>query len=134
VASTTNKRIRFWKAWTHFVAIYFPNYDEKLRTLSQPEKIDVLICFAQHVRSGGVSQCKQHVRAQTVQLLLRAITARFELDGEQSPVANLQGKYHKKISQLIEGYRRNDPPPKFQLAVPLTVPAFMHTCSKSGTT
>jgi hypothetical protein len=31
-------------------------------------------------------------------------------------------------------YRRNDPPPKFQLAVPLTVPAFMHTYSRSGTT
>jgi hypothetical protein len=55
MASTTNKRIRFWKAWTHFVAIYFPNYDEKLRKLSEPEKIDVLVCFAQHVRSEGVS-------------------------------------------------------------------------------
>ena len=133
VASTTNERIRFWKAWTHFVSIYFPNYDEKLRALSQPERIDVLVCFAQHVRSGGVSRCKQQVRAQTVQVSLRAITARFELDGEQSPVVNSQGKYHKKIGQLIEGYRRNDPPPKFQLAVPLTVPAFMHTYSRSGT-
>jgi hypothetical protein len=94
----------------------------------------VLICFAQHVQSGGVSQCKQHVRAQTVQVSLRAITARFELDGEQSPVVNSQGKYHKKIDQHIEGYRRNDPAPKFQLTVPLTVPAFMHTYSKSGTT
>jgi hypothetical protein len=134
VASTTNERIRFWKAWTHFAAIYFPNYDEKLRTLSQPEQIDVLVCFAQHVRSGGVSRCKQHVHAHTVQVSLRAITARFELDGEQSPVVNSQRKYHKKIGQLIEGYRRNNPPPKFQLAVPLTVPAFMHTYSRSGTT
>jgi hypothetical protein len=111
VASTTNKRIRFWKACTHFVSIYFPNYDEKLCALSQPEKNDVLVCFAQHVRSGGVSRCKQHVCAQTVQVTLPAITARFELDGEQSPVVTLQGKYHKKIGQLIEGYRHNDPPP-----------------------
>jgi hypothetical protein len=127
-------RVRFWKAWTHFVAIYFPNYDEKLRTLSQPEKINVLVCFAQHVRSGGVSRCKQHVLAQTVQVSLQAITARFEQDGEQNPVVHSQGKYYKKIVQLIEGYRRNNPPPKFQLTVPLTVPAFMHTYSRSGTT
>jgi hypothetical protein len=49
-------------------------------------------------------------------------------------VVNSQGKYHRKIGQLIEGYRCNDPPLKFQLAVPLTVPAFMHTYSRSGTT
>jgi hypothetical protein len=48
-------------------------------------------------------------------------------------VVTPQGKYHKKISQLLEGYKRTDPSPKFQLAVPLTVPAFMHTFSRSGT-
>jgi hypothetical protein len=133
VASTTNERIRFWKAWTDFIATYFPTYDEKLSTLSQPEQIDVLVSFAQHVRSGGVSRRKQHVRTQTVQVSLRAITTRFELDGEQSPVVTPQGKYHKKISQLLEGYKRKDPSPKFQLAVPLTVPAFMHTFSRTGT-
>jgi hypothetical protein len=52
---------------------------------------------------------------------------RVELDGEQGPVVTPQGKYHKKISQLLEGYKRKDPYQKFQLAVPLTVPAFMHT-------
>jgi preprotein translocase subunit SecD len=93
----------------------------------------VLVSFAQHVRSGGVSQRKQHVRTQTVQVSLRAITTRFELDGEQSPVVTPQGKYNKKISQLLEGYKRKDPSQKFQLAVPLTVPAFMHTFSRTGT-
>jgi hypothetical protein len=75
----------------------------------------------------------EHVCVQTVQVSLRAITSRFELDGEQSPVVTLQGKSHKKISQLLEGYKQTDPSPKFQLAVPLTVPAFMHTSSRSGT-
>jgi hypothetical protein len=93
----------------------------------------VLVSFAQHVRSGGVSRRKQHVFAQMVQVSLRAITTRFELDGEQSPVVTPQGKYHKKISQLLEGYKQKDPSPKFQIAVPLTVPAFMHTFSRSGT-
>jgi hypothetical protein len=116
-----------------FHAPYFPTYDKKFSTLSQPEQIDELVSFAQHVRSGGVSRRKQHIRAQTVQVSLRAITLHFELDGEQSPVVKPQGQYHKKISQLLEGYKRKDPSPKFQLAVPLTVPAFMHTFSRSGT-
>jgi hypothetical protein len=98
VASTTNERIRFWKVWIDFIATYFPTYDEKLSALSQPEQIDVLVSFAQHVRSRGVSRRKQHVRTQTVQVLLRAITTRFELDREQSPVVTQQGRYHKKIT------------------------------------
>ena len=133
MASTSNERIRFWTAWKIFLRNNFPSIDEKLSTLSQPERIDVLVCFAQHVRSGGVSRRKQHVRAQTVQVSLRSIAARFELDGEQSPLVTTQGKYHKKISQLIEGYKRSDPAPQFQLAVPLSVPAFMHLFGKTGT-
>jgi hypothetical protein len=42
VTSTTNERIRFWKAWMEFIATYFPTYDEKFSTLSQPEQINVL--------------------------------------------------------------------------------------------
>jgi hypothetical protein len=87
---------------TEFIATYFPTDDVKLSTLSQPEQIDVLVSFAQHVRSGGVLRRRQSVRMQTVQVSLRAITTRFELDGEQSPVVTPQGKYHKKISQLLE--------------------------------
>jgi hypothetical protein len=74
VASTTNERIRFWKAWTDLIATYFPTYDKKLSTLSQPEQIDVLVSFAHYVRSGGVSRQKQHVRVKTVQASLQAIT------------------------------------------------------------
>jgi hypothetical protein len=88
---------------TDFIATYFPTYDEKLSTLSQPEQIDVLVSFTQHVRSGGVLRRKQLVCVQTVQVSLRAITSHFELDGEQSPVVTPQAKYHRKISQLLEG-------------------------------
>jgi hypothetical protein len=103
VALTTNKRIRFWKAWTNFIATYFPTYDKKLSTLSQPEQIDVLVSFARHVRSGGVSRRKQHVCARTVQVLLRALTSYFELDGEQSPVVPPQGNIIRKSPNFLKG-------------------------------
>lgn len=133
VASTLKERTRFWSAWGRFLHFNFQGIDTKLSTLSQPERIDVLVLFAQHVRSGGVSPRKREVRAQTVQVSLRAVAAQFEMDGQPNPVVTPQGKYHQKISQLLEGYRRNDPSPKYKLAVPLTVPAYMYTYGKSGT-
>ena len=38
-----------------------------------------------------------------------------------------QGKYPKKISELLESYQREDLPPTPKLAVPLSVPRFMLT-------
>jgi hypothetical protein len=48
-------------------------------------------------------------------------------------VVTPQGKYHKKISQLREGYKQKEPSPKVQLVVLSTVLVFMHTFSQSGT-
>jgi hypothetical protein len=59
MALTTNGRIRFWKAWTYFIATCFPTYDKNFSTLSKTEQIDVLVSFAQHVRSRGVSRKKK---------------------------------------------------------------------------
>jgi hypothetical protein len=54
------------------------------------------------------------------------------MDGQSNPVVTAQGKYHQKISQHIEGYRQNDPAPKYKLAVPLTVPTYMYNYEKTG--
>jgi hypothetical protein len=54
------------------------------------------------------------------------------MDGQPNLVVSAQGKYHQKISQLIEGYRHNDPAPKHKLAVPLTVPTYMYNYGKTG--
>jgi hypothetical protein len=92
----------------------------------------MLVLFAEHVRSGGVSPGKREVRVQTVQVSLRAVAAKFEMDGQSNPGVTAQRKYHQKISQLIEGYRRNDPAPKYKLAVPLTVPTYMYNYGRTG--
>jgi hypothetical protein len=109
-----------------FLHFNFSGIDTNLSTLSQPEQINVLVLFAQHVRSGGISPGKREVRTQTVQESLRAAAAKFGMDGQSNLVVTAQGKYHQKISQLIEGYRQNDPAPKYKLAVPLTVPTYMY--------
>jgi hypothetical protein len=104
----------------------------RLWNLSHSERIDVLVLFAQHVRSGGVSPGKREVCAQTVVVLLRAVAAKFEMDGQSYTVVTAQGKYHQKISQRIEGYRRDNPAPKYKIAVPLTVPTYMYNYGKTG--
>jgi hypothetical protein len=76
VASTLNERTRFWSAWGRFLHFNFSGIDTNLSTLSQPERINVLVLFAQHVRLGGVSPGKREVRAQTVQVSLRAVAAK----------------------------------------------------------
>jgi hypothetical protein len=118
MAPALNEITRFWSAWGRFLHFNFSGIDTNLNTLSQLERIDVLVLFAQHVRSGGVSTGKRKVRAQTVQVLLRTVAAKFEMDGQSNPVVTAQGKYHQKISQLIEGYRRKDPAPRYKTSSP----------------
>ena len=45
-------------------------------------------------------------------------------------MADAQGKYPKAIQQLLEGYRREDPPAQPKLAVPLTVPQYLLLVAK----
>ena len=49
-------------------------------------------------------------------------------------MADVQGKYPKVIQQLLEGYRREDPPAQPKLAVPLTVPQYILLTAKDQET
>ena len=58
-------------------------------------------------------------------MALRAISTKIQLDGQQNPLVEAEGKYPKKISELLEAYRREDPPSTPKLAVPLSVPRYI---------
>jgi len=97
-----------------------------MHTIVRPDQITLLVAFAHHVRSGGVSTRSREVRAQTVQVALRSIGTKFFLDGEPSPLGPPKGGYPKALQQLLEGYRREDPVSQPKLAIPLTVPRYLH--------
>ena len=100
------------------------NMDPHMRTLSDVEQVQLLCAFAAKVRSGAYGRGRR-VRAATVQVALRAIGAAFELDGKRNPTYNPYTQhrcYWKRLSQQIEGFRREDPPSRAQLAVPVDVP------------
>ena len=126
VEATQRERRRFWSAWTTWLAHNFPHIHPKMHTIVRPDQITLLVAFAHHVRSGGVSTRSREVRAQTVQVALRSIGTKFLLDGEPSPLGPPKGGYPKALQQLLEGYRREDPVSQPKLAIPLTVPRYLH--------
>ena len=67
-----------------------------------------------------------------VVVVFRAISTTMQLKGQHSPVVDTQGHYPKAICQLLEGYKRKDPPPEPKLAVPVTVPN--HLAQHNGRT
>jgi hypothetical protein len=125
VESAASKKRRFWSAWCNFLALNFPQLDAKMRCRTPPQRVKLLAAFAQHVRTGGVSRTTKQVCTQTVEVALHAISTTFQMDHEPSPLVTTQGKYMNKISQLLESYRREDPPSKPKLAVPLLVPNYL---------
>jgi hypothetical protein len=89
-----------------------------LDTVPTDERIELLAAFAQRVRSGCYGEGFR-VGAATVQVALCAIGKTFELDGLPNPTYHCEGKYWLPIERLIESYRREDPPAKHKLAVPV---------------
>ena len=87
-------------------------------------KVEFLCAFAAAVRTGTYGRGHQ-VRCGTVQLALRSIGSTCELAAKPNPTYSNQHPnsttYWKRISQLLEGYRRADPPSQAKLAVPVTV-------------
>ena len=73
----------------------------------------------------------RQVKAKTVADALSAIAKTFQLAGKSSPIHQAHETYTTPVARLMEGYRRQDPPPVPQLAVPLSVPELL---VKLGTT
>ena len=95
--------------------------DAYCRAVPITKQIEALASFAERTRRGEFSKCAG-VRVQTVQVALRSVGTTFELDGLPNPCYKIGFKeYHKRLQQMLEGYKREDPPPSHKLAVPVTV-------------
>ena len=92
----------------------------------------MLVSYGRYVRAGGLSNREYQVRVTTVALIYRAINKTLQLEGKSSPVETKEGNYEPAISQLLEGYKRQDPPPEPKLAVPVSVPNMMYVMKQNG--
>ena len=133
VETTAKERRRFWATWTLWLPCAFLTIDPYC--LHQPTEVQIklLAAFGTHVRHGRFSQPIRKVCTKTVQVALQTVTKKFELDGQRNPLVNLQGIYTQKIKQLLNGFRKFDPPPKRKLAIPLSVPVWLLKLGLSST-
>lgn len=98
VAANTQERKRYWGHWTQFVKP-LRHVDPMLTWTTTGRDIPVgtrtilLGAFARRVRIGKYTRDGNGVRAQTVQVALRAIGATFELVGKPNPTYRSEGRY-----------------------------------------
>jgi len=96
-----------------------------MQKITKLEQIVLTTGFAARVRSGAYGKRNQ-VKVQSVTKALAAISKTIELAGEQSPLYKAPNEYILPLERLVEGFRREDPPPIPQLAVPVSVPWECH--------
>jgi hypothetical protein len=121
VDANNETRRKFWKDWCGYVKPFntSPYLDDK-----RADTLLILVGFAERVRRGNYGRGKT-VGVQQVTVALRAIGKTCELAGKPNPVYRAEQKYLLPIERQVECYRREDPPPVPELAVPVAVPNWL---------
>ena len=118
-AKTNTTRQKYWRHWTAFARA--AGVDPLLSNVPPLERDIVTGTFAARVRTGRFGN-GDTIKVAGVTDALAAISKTVELAGQPSPLYRADKKYHLYLERIIEGFRRSDPPPVPQLAVPVTVP------------
>ena len=111
MASSTKARRKYWNAW-----VQYTNYIEQSPCQDKciDDSIVALTGFAARVHSEVYGRSRQ-VGVQTVTDALGAMVTTFKLVGKSSPT------HIESLQRQIKKYRREDPPPKPQLVLHVTV-------------
>jgi len=120
VVETTRKtRQRYWRHWVDFLPSGFDPY---LQNVDAAQQLVVLQVFAMRAREGTFGRGKR-VQTGSVQAAIGAVAKTIELAGRPNPLHKPgTTNYHAALAMQTEGYRRADPEPNKQMAVPVRVP------------
>ena len=118
-AQTAADREKYWKEWIRYAATW--KIDPYLQNCDHLDIIIVVGAFAARVRTGFFGRGLQ-IKVPTVAKALSAITTSIRMVGKSCPFKEAEDEYILPIKRLVEGLRRQDPPPIPQLAVPVSVP------------
>ena len=124
VDENSRTRIKYWNHWITYTGRF--NKDKFLEGCTTQQQNIIVTAFAARVRTGYYGLGNQ-VKAKSVADALSAVAKTFELAGKPSPIHQAHETYTTPVARLMEGFRREDPPPVPQLAVPLSVPEHMVT-------
>jgi hypothetical protein len=119
--STIQKQIGNWHKWEKFVkrAGY---KDVFLGQLDRPVKNWIVASFAIAIRNNEYGKTtKRQLRGDTVSTAINDVGATFRENGYVEPQQEIGGKQSIIIKRIIESFRKSDPPPIQQYALPLSV-------------
>jgi len=112
-------RKKYWKDWCSFTSKW--NVSPFLEGVSKERQADILTSFAVGVREGHYGRGNR-ITAHSVDRAIPAVGQTFQLASRKDPTKIDGG--HERILPLgrqIASYCRADPPPKPQLAIPVSV-------------
>ena len=128
VAATSAERDRFWHHWCGYVQGM--GIDPYLQEESYNTKVRAVTGFGGRVRTGYCGHGNQ-VTCARVQTAIRAIGQTCELDLGVNPLYRAHERYLKQVELMFAGFKRDDPIPVPEIAVPVSVP---EECAKMGLT
>ena len=125
------RRKKYWQDWTGFTQVQW-RVSPFLESCGYDKRAAILSAFAVRVRQGDYGR-GHRITTQSVDRALRAVGQTFQLAGRNDPTKIHGGR--ERIIQLrrqLETYRREDPPPKPQLALPVSVIKHLQVQSQAG--
>ena len=121
VASTHKEQRRFWNIWVNYLHQNYPSFSPLLPELSFKQRLEMFGSFAVYIREGHYRSPPKPVGCEQVKVALRAISTAFVLDGLPNPMVGPERRYYLPLARQLEAYKREDPAPKPQLALPVGV-------------
>ena len=122
MATTSIERDRYWDHWCEYTQPL--GFDPYMQQEPHKRIVRVASGFAGRVRTGYYGR-KRQVSCARVQVAMRAIGQTCELDLNRNPLYRAPEKYLKQLEIMFAGFRREDPIPLPEIAVPVSVPQFM---------
>eukprot|EP00957_Ditylum_brightwellii_P158955 12098493-Ditylum_brightwellii.AAC.1 len=119
--STHKKYDLSWSRWEEFTEkVGLP--DPFLEGLRAYPKVRLICAFMESVRRGDYSQgCTKDIQSATTRAAIDNVASTFRVCGRSNPTKDTRGKFHLDVDRQLRGYRKEDPPPKQEKALPVVV-------------
>lgn len=124
--STQEKRSCHFDLWVRFLKYIELDHDPFLDSLDQWSRPRIGVAFAKAYRAGqfetkGKNAVNQQIAGGTVDTALGNVAATFRANDRPDPFVDTDGKRHRLLQQQVKAYKKWDPKPKQQKAVPARV-------------
>ena len=128
VAETSTKRNILWTHWTNYIRPL--GLDPLLQNTPYVTQVRALTGFAARVRTGYYGRGRQ-ITAPAVNTAIRAVGTTIALATGSNPtkMRGAQDKLIPRLSQMLDGFGKEDPPTIKKLPIEVDIPEYISLCS-----